>query len=753
MKDFLSQLNEQQRAAVEYINGPMIIFAGAGTGKTRVITYRIAYLLSIGVNPYNILAVTFTNKAAEEMKKRISQLVPDKAEDVWISTFHSFCANFLYKEADKVGLNKNFVIYDESDSIKVIKECLKELSLVDAKIPVYTIYEEISRAKDNLIDPESYEINSFLFRQSYREKIAEVYKRYQQKLTQYNAVDFGDLLMKTIEILRDEKFSDIKTKYCERFKYIHVDEFQDVNYAQVVLLKLLTSKHKNICVVGDDDQAIYSWRGGDVRYLLNFKKDFSTKEHPVKEFVLEKNYRSRQSILTLANTLLKNNKHRVKKNLYSEISGNIQTDINLLQCDDEYDEARFVAKEIIELDKNVNKKISVAVLYRTNAQSRVFEEVFREYNIPYSIRGTVGFYERKEIKDIIAYLRILVNPKDDLSLKRILNVPPRGISDTTILYIETLAKENNISFWEQLTEIDKTDLSLKAKNAVWKFLTLYDLLKRYSETLYPSEFIKFLVEKIGYYEMIDETDKYENKLERKQNIGELVNIAKKLEAEENMTSVSELLSKLSLTTAADIEFSTNLLKTSEFNINVLLATLHAVKGLEFDVVFITGLEEGLLPIFWVTDKKSFYTNFQDEKVFRDSSDVEEERRLLYVGITRAKQKVYLSYSFTRYFFGIKKESLPSRFIEEILDVFKTETTKGGIKDNSFNLQKIQKIENLRIGEYVVHKKFGIGKVIDILREPENDKIVVLFQDGQSRKLSLKYANLIKLERLDNEKNY
>jgi len=745
MNELLSQLNEQQRAAVEYIDGPMVVFAGAGTGKTRVITYRIAYLLSLGVNPYNILAVTFTNKAAQEMKERLLQLSPYKAEKVWISTFHSLCAKILYTEAENFGIKKNFVIYDEDDSVKLIKECIKEMSITHTGLSAYDIYEMICRAKDNLIDPESYKINTIVFQQYHREIISEIYSKYQLKLQYNNAFDFGDLIMKTVEFFRDERFVEIKNKYAERFKYIHVDEFQDVNYAQVVLLKILSSVHHNVCVVGDDDQTIYSWRGSDVKFLLNFKKEFSTKDLQVKEFKITQNYRSKKTILEVSNKLINNNKHRVKKDLFSEIEGNFKEDIKIKQCHNEYDEAKFVAKEILKLQQTEEfKNAAIAVLYRTNSQSRVFEEVFSEHKIPYKIVGSVVFYERKEIKDIISYLRVLVNPEDSISLKRIINIPPRGIGETTILYLETLAKENKTSLWEQIVKIDDTELSLKVKNAVWKFLSLYDLLKKYKDTMYPSEFIKFLIEKIKYIEMIEENNRFENKNERVANLEQLVDLAKNLEIQNHISTIEEFLNCISLYTAIDteekIEFKNRGLK------EVVLMTLHSAKGLEFDVVFIVGLVEGILPIWWVTEENDGYKSllYNKNKIYElDNSDIEEERRLCYVGITRAKKLLYLTYYLKRSLWGEEKKCLPSRFLEEILkECTKLEHTQFNFSSET---QQVDKIDFLTTGEYVVHDKFGIGKVVDILKEPPYDKIVVVFQNGQKKKLSLQHAKLKKFK--------
>ncbi|MCX7910531.1 MAG: UvrD-helicase domain-containing protein [Endomicrobia bacterium] len=738
MMSFLEQLNQQQLEAVKYIDGPMVIFAGAGTGKTRVITYRIAYLLSRGISPYNILAVTFTNKAAEEMKQRVIELVPDKGKYVWISTFHSLCASILYLEKENFGIS-NFVIYDEEDSVKLIKETLKELSLENHKISPYDIYEKICRAKDHLIDATSYQINAEVKHDPIGEIIAEIYIRYQKKLEENYAFDFGDLLMKVIELFKDPQYEKIKQKYVERFKFIHVDEYQDVNYAQVVLLKILSSKYNNVCVVGDDDQAIYSWRGSDVFYLLNFSNDFSTKDLQVKKFKLEKNYRSKQSILDVSNTLISNNKNRHKKVLFSDIKGDINEDIIIRQLNDEYEEAKFVAKNIINLRNK--KDFSIAVLYRTNLQSRVFEEVFMEYNIPYKIVGSVGFYERREIKDILAYLRILINPFDEVSLKRIINVPNRGIGDTTILYLSTLSKENKISLWQQLLKVDDTELSLKVKNSIWKFLALYDILKKCKDTMFPSEFLKFLIDKINYIEFIEENYKSQEKIERIENLQQLISLAKEYETKEEALTIEEFLNKISLFTSSDI--------MNDYKNYVYLMTLHIAKGLEFDVVFLVGLEEGNLP-FYRVNNKSLFSRFIDtsySECGNFSTSIEEERRLCYVGMTRAKKRLYLTYAAKRKIYGIEKEYMPSRFLDEILAVYNKNFQE---QEELFSNYKVDfkdspSIDMLKIGEYVIHDKFGLGKVVDIVRETSgNNKVVVLFQDGQERKLSLTYAKLKKV---------
>ncbi len=724
MKNLFKELNEGQRKAVRHINGPVIVFAGAGTGKTRVITYRIAYLLSLGVAPESILAVTFTNKAADEMRARVNILVPGKGEKVWISTFHSFCAHFLRKEGEKVGIKKNFVIYDETEQKQVIKECIKDLMIQDNGLHLELIYNTISRAKDNLIDCESYKINSLVYEDNLRHEISDIYILYQKKLKTYNALDFGDLLMKTVECLKT--FSDIKQQYSEKYKYIHVDEFQDVNYAQVVLLKLLSSHHNNIFVVGDDDQAIYTWRGGSIRYILNFKKEFSN----VKIFKLEKNYRSTKIILDIANEVISYNRNRTKKSLWTENTECSTDDVKILKFDTEYNEAEFIATEIKNLKKE-DKNLSIAIFYRTNAQSRIFEEIFRVEKISYKLYGGIGFYERQEVKDIVAYLKILVNPNDNISLKRIINTPSRGIGPTTILYLETLAKEQKTSLWEQLIKIDNTELSLKTKNAVWKFLSLYDMLKKYKDTMFLSEFIQFLVEKTGYLKMLEEEGSSvynrEKICEKLENIEELISSAKHFEQQNQKCSVEDFLSHISLLVDQDIASSSYCSDTNNF---VYLMTLHTAKGLEFDVVFITGLEENIFPTWW-----SIRNN--------DSELIEEERRLCYVGITRAKRKLYFTYSQTRIINGTLTHLKPSRFIKEVQNYFQKQSyITNQIEDKV--LQPVEKIDNLRCGEYVYHEKFGIGKVIDILRDFSGDKVVVLFNDGETRKLHLSYTKLKKL---------
>ncbi len=756
MSILFNDLNEQQRCVVECTEGPVVVFAGAGTGKTRVITYRIAYLLTKGVKPENILAVTFTNKAADEMKSRVIDLITNKLNlkpnistkeflysRIWISTFHSFCAHFLRCEAEVIGVKKNFVIYDEDDQKKVVKECMKELLVSERELDINFVISQINRAKDNLIDSESYKINTFVFNDPYREIVGEIYSKYQKKLEQNSAFDFSDLIMKTVVSLKT--IPELKEKYSERYKYIHVDEYQDINYAQAVLLKLLASKYKNICVVGDDDQAIYSWRGGNVNYLLNFKKEFPE----AKEFKLEHNYRSTKIILQLSNTLISNNKFRAKKVLWTQNENCSINDIKILQFKTEYEEAKFVAKEIKKYYKEYkkeNKSLNdIAVFYRSNAQSRVFEEIFQLEGIPYKIVGAVGFYEREEIKDILAYLRILVNPYDTVSLKRVINVPARGISDTTVLYLETLAKETSSTLWDQLIKIDNLDLSLRTKNAVWKFLSLYDMLKKYKDTMFPSEFIEFLIEKTGYLKML-QTSSDPRSLDRIENIKELISAAKNYELQERYNnpvpeetvSIENFLSTISLTTKLETEITKSVSKEDTGCVSIM--TLHSSKGLEFDIVFITGLEEKVFPVWWAIkgyNRDMFYAQEYNLEDF-----IEEERRLCYVGITRAKRKVYLTYSQTRRLWGVETQLSPSRFIDEIMSFYESYEVE---KENSEDTDKPIKIENLKLGEYVYHKKFGIGKVVDILRDSQNgDKIVVVFNDGEKRKLYLKYAPLRKI---------
>ena len=696
MKNFLDDLNEMQKQAVLQTEGPLLIFAGAGTGKTRVITYRIAYLLTRGIPPENILAITFTNKAAEEMKTRVAKLCPVSGRGVWISTFHSFAARILRIEAEKIGLDKNFVIYDESDQKNLIKQCLKELSIDEKKYKVGALLEVISRAKDDLIDPGSYIIYTVATNDFLRQIVAKVYHLYQRKLAENNALDFGDLLLKLNDVLHNNQ--KIREKYQNRFKYILVDEYQDTNRAQYVLIKHLSAKYKNLCVVGDDDQAIYSWRGANIQNIMNFERDYPE----AKVLKLEQNYRSTKNILDCAWRVIRNNVYRKDKKLWTDRKSG--EEVKFFGFENELEEAKFVANEIKKLrQENDYSYKNFAVFYRTNAQSRVFEDAFRKERIPYNIVGTVRFYDRKEIKDILSYLRVIVNPGDSISLKRIINVPHRGIGENTVKKLEELAHRDSISLWEALYKSDKTSIK--------KFIELIETFIKEKNSLTAVELTKKILKETGYIEELEQEKTYQAK-ERIYNLKEFVSAIQEYAELNKNTDVESFLADVSL--MSDID-TWNVDKPGADA--VTLMTLHLAKGLEFDVVFITGLEEGLFPIG---------SSFTEENI----EDLEEERRLCYVGMTRAKNYLYMTYSETRHLYGQLRWNLCSRFIREAkVEKEKIVTSKDAV------------IGTFRCGQKVKHSEFGVGRIIKVVGRADNLKLVVLFEQGGIKKLLAKYANL------------
>jgi|YNPBryBLVA2012_1023415.scaffolds.fasta_scaffold00005_82 DNA helicase-2/ATP-dependent DNA helicase PcrA len=733
MNGLLDKLNDEQRAVVECTEGPVVVFAGAGTGKTRAVTYRIAYLLANGVAPERILAVTFTNKAAGEMKSRVAALVPGRGERVWMSTFHSFCAKFLRLEHAAAGLPASYVIYDDADQKQVIRSVMKDLMLHEKDLSIETVREMISRAKDGLVDAESYRINSCVYKDdANRETVAEIYLRYQQRLDAAHALDFGDLIMRAVGALRSD--DALRRRWADRFRYIHVDEYQDVNLAQAALVRCLGSEHHNICVVGDDDQAIYSWRGADVNYLLNF-----TREHPgAREFRLQRNYRSSKIILDVGNALISHNNRRARKALWTDKTDCTSDDVTVRSFAGEREEAQFVAQEIARLSAE-NPGGTAAVFYRTNAQSRVFEEVFQQSRIPYVIVGSVGFYEHQEIKDVLAYLKLAVNPDDEVALTRIINVPTRGIGETTVLYLATLAHERGVSLWRQLADIDATELSARAKNAVWRFLSLYDALRKDRETMFPSEFIRAVLEKTGYLAMLEQGGD-PHRYDRLANIEELISAARAYEMDENVATVEEFLERVALVTRAETAVPSPDAHVVRRRDNpVRMMTVHAAKGLEFDTVFVSGLEERVFPVWWAL-------NGGDDAV-------EEERRLAYVAITRACSRLYLTYSQTRRVWGVETHLHPSRFVREILDRLEVLRPEGSAEETP-EYQRSQTvperhpdtIAELRTGDFVHHEKFGYGKVVDIVRDTAGNKVEVVFHDGERRRLHLGYTSLRRMTR-------
>lgn len=631
-------LNDKQLEACCYTDGPLLILAGAGSGKTRVITHRIAYLIDEkGVNPYNILAITFTNKAANEMRERVDNLVGFGSESIWVSTFHSMCVRILRKHIDKIGGTRDFTIYDTDEQKVVMKEVIKYLNLDPKLYPERAMLAVVSKAKEDYMSPDDYEkAHAASFRD---QQIAGIYREYQKRLKSNNALDFDDLIYQTIFLF--ETNPDALAEYQERFKYIMVDEYQDTNHSQFVLVKQLAAKYRNLCVVGDDDQSIYKFRGANIYNILNFEDTYPD----AKVVKLEQNYRSTSNILNAANGVISNNEGRKDKTLWT--ANDEGEKVTFTRYNNEYDEAEKVALKIRSLNRQGVSFDDIAILYRTNNQSRVFEEKLIYENIPYKLYGGTNFYSRKEIRDMVSYLKLLVNPSDDTAVKRIINVPKRGIGDTTINKINDFAIDNGINFYDAVIDIDEVPGMSRAADKIKRFASLIEELKSMldEEGVFLSEVYDALLEKTGYLdELVSEgTDEAKARIE---NIEELKNKIVKYEEETEYPNLTELLEDISL--VADVD------EGDEDSEKVTLMTLHSAKGLEFPYVFIGGLEEGLFPSQMSIDSD-------------DPDAVEEERRLCYVGITRAKEKLYLSAAAQRMIRGTACYSDISRFIKEIPD--------------------------------------------------------------------------------------
>lgn len=723
--NLLESLNPQQRAAVQCTEGPLLVLAGAGSGKTRVLTYRIAYLIKEkGVLPGSILALTFTNKAANEMKERILQLVGDLASEIWVSTFHSTCVRILRRDIEKIGYSRSFVIYDDSDQLEIIKECLKELNYNEKYFNPKNVRAVIGQLKDQLKSPEDFSKEAA---GEYREEqMAKIYALYEDKLKKNNALDFDDLLNKTLELFYLRP--DVLDYYRRKFQYILVDEYQDTNFAQYMFIKLLSDFHQNICVVGDDDQSIYGWRGADIRNILDFEKDFPT----AKTIKLEENYRSCQNILDAANEIIRNNKGRKDKRLWTKKEQGEK--IQIYTASNEQEEAEFVCKEIKRIVEKGRKPSDCAVLYRMNAQSRVLEEALMKYAIPYRVYGGLRFYDRKEIKDIIAYLRLIVNPEDDVSFRRIVNVPKRGIGDATLAILEEYAVKNGESLFSVALD-SKTNAVLNNRTAkrLADFVNLISTLMAMKEVMGLTEFVQKLIEQTGYKEMLEaeNTPESENRLE---NIKEFVSAAKEFEQANPEAGLVEFLENVALVSDLD--------KLDSANSAITLMTLHSAKGLEFPVVFLTGLEEGLFP---------------HSRSMESDDEIEEERRLCYVGITRAKERLYLSYALQRNLYGNPIINTPSRFLREIPDHLKVHLSyrSGSSKDfgktvSSNNTRNMGSVSNPKLsseyvlGEKVQHSKFGIGTIVSIIGEGSNKQIKIAFDQAGIRTFMADLAPLKKL---------
>lgn len=634
MNPIFDTLNDRQCEAVKHTEGPLLITAGAGSGKTKVLTCRIAHLLELGVAPYRILAITFTNKAAKEMKERVTNLVGAQADSIWLSTFHSFCAKLLRFEVDGFhGYTRNFTIYDSSDQLVLVKDCLKKLNLDDKQFMPRSVLGTISSAKNVLMDAKAFAAKASDF---YEQKVADVYALYQEKLRENNAVDFDDLLFLAVRLLQEKE--DVREKYQSRFQYILVDEYQDTNHAQYALTKILAARWRNICVVGDADQSIYAWRGADIRNIIDFTRDYPD----AASIKLEQNYRSTKTILHAANAVIDNNESRPKKTLWTENpAGN---KIIHYQAQTEHDEADYIAGVIYNRHEISHEPYGdMAILFRTNAQSRVLEEKLMRYAIPYTMVGGTKFYDRKEIKDVLAYLRLLYNPEDSLSLTRIINVPKRNIGATTMEHVAAYAEEQGISLFEALSSTDEIPVTKRARTSLENFAAMiFDLLNDI-EGKDVLSLIETVIKQTGYGDMLDKEAEHDPQGEsRKENVGEFLSVAKDYMDSNPDGNLQDFLENVALVSDVD-DFESS-------DSKVTLMTLHAAKGLEFPVVFLTGLDEGLFP---------------HSRTLLDPAQVEEERRLAYVGITRAERQLYVTNAITRTMYGRISAYMPSRFLAEI----------------------------------------------------------------------------------------
>ena len=753
--DLLEGLNNKQKEAVLQTEGPCLVIAGAGSGKTKVLTHKIAYLIEEkDIKPWNILAITFTNKAANEMKERITKLIGENANNMWIGTFHSICVRILRKYIDRIGFNSDFVIFDTSDQRTLIKQCIKQMNLDDKIFTDRSVLAEISNAKNEMLTPMQYNLRTN--GEIRKQKIAGVYEIYQRKLKENNALDFDDIINSTIQILTENP--DVLEYYSEKFKYVLVDEYQDTNKAQFTLITLLSGRCGNITVVGDNDQGIYSFRGADITNILNFEKDFPG----TKIIKLEQNYRSTKAILNAANAVIKHNEKKYEKNLWTEQEeGHLPT---VSRLDNEYEEANFIVEQINRLRREEYYKYAdFTVLYRMNAQSRSIEDILRRENIPYKMIGGLKFYERKEIKDAIAYLRLIHNQADNLSLQRIINEPKRGIGQTSMEKIENYANVNNISMYEVIKNAEQYGLNKVFLNSR-EFIATIEELSQKKGGMLISEILKEVLNKTGYTKALEleNTAQAESRLE---NLDEFLTVAMEFEEENAENSLAEFLE--SITLASDID------GMEETEDSVTLMTLHSAKGLEFPVVFLIGMEEGLFPSY---------------RSIGEKRELEEERRLCYVGITRAKEYLYLTCAKQRTIFGSTSCNKISRFIEEIPQ----ELLEGAdelTKTSKFNENAEWKYGNNRMTTYVItgsqtnkqtqpkygfrtaesflkniavssevkqtetdlskyktgqtiyHKKFGEGIITEIATEGDDLKLDIAFEKVGHKRLMARYANL------------
>lgn len=762
MQNLIEGLNDKQKEAVLATEGPCLVIAGAGSGKTKVLTHKIAYLLSEkNVKPWNILSITFTNKAANEMKQRVEKLVGEASQEMWLGTFHSICVRILRRFIDRIGFDTTFLIFDSTDQRTLVKECIKSIGLDDKLFTDRSVLSEISNGKNDMLEPKAYQVK---YNGDFRkEKIGEVYELYQKKLKENNALDFDDIINYTIKILTENP--DVLEYYTEKFKYVLVDEYQDTNKAQFMLVSILASKYGNITVVGDNDQGIYSFRGADITNILNFEKDF-----PGSKIVkLEQNYRCTGNILKAANAVIKNNENKYDKKLWTENEeGKLPC---IYKAEDEYDEASYIVKQINMLKMEEYLKLSdFVILYRMNSQSRAIEDIFRRENIPYKIIGGLKFYERKEIKDIIAYLRLIFNTSDNLSLKRIINEPKRGIGKTSLDNIQDISDKTGKSMYEIIKYAEQYELNRVKANSM-QFVEVIEELRKQVNQIPISELIKLTLNKTGYVKALENENTIEAE-SRIQNLEEFLTVAIEFEEQMAENTLAEFLESISLTSDID--------NMEESEDTVTLMTLHSAKGLEFPVVFLVGMEEGIFPGY---------------KSIGEIKELEEERRLFYVGITRAMQYLYLTCAKRRTIFGSTSYNQMSRFLKEIpkdlLDGYEEidNEDNNSFKDSNYgweygtnyagkvktykfdNVEKIPEVKEkvgafqfrtaesflnslnkkasdrqvditkYKEGQRIYHKKFGEGTINKIEQEGEDYKLDIQFDKVGHKRLMAKFAEL------------
>jgi len=727
MNALVKNMNSEQSEAVRTTEGPLLIMAGAGSGKTRVLTHRIAYLLDEkDVSPYNILAITFTNKAAKEMKARVEHLVGEEAQVIWMSTFHSMCVRILRRDADRIGIERNFTIIDPTDQKSVIKDVLKSENIDSKRFEPRMFIGAISNLKNELKTPEDAqkEANDF-----HSQMVATVYKGYQRQLSRNEALDFDDLIMTTIHLF--ERVPETLEYYQNKFQYIHVDEYQDTNKAQYTLVKLLANKFKNLCVVGDSDQSIYGWRGADIQNILSFEEDYPE----AKTIFLEQNYRSTKNILNAANEVIKHNSERKPKGLWTANSGGDK--IQYYEAMTERDEAEYVVKEIMKHQRSGKKYSEMAILYRTNAQSRVLEETFMKSNIPYTMVGGQKFYDRKEIKDLLSYLRVIANSNDDISLQRIINVPKRGIGPSSVEKIQTYALQNNISMFDALAEVDFIGLSKKVTQECISFYEMIQNLIKEQEFLEISEIVDEVLQKSGYKDMLDREQSIESR-SRLENLDEFMSVPKDYEENTPLEEQSLINFLTDLSLVADID-------EADTQNGVTLMTMHSAKGLEFPIVFIMGMEESLFPHIRAIKSE-------------DDHEMEEERRICYVAITRAEELLYITNATTRMLFGRSQSNMPSRFLKEIPeDLLDSHTgqkrqtispksqPKRGFSKRTTSTKKQVSSSDWKVGDKVMHKAWGEGMVSNVNEKNGSVELDIIFKSEGPKRLLAQFAPITKKE--------